>query len=363
MPSESILLVRLSALGDVIHALHGLVALRAARPRARIGFLVEDRSASLLAHQPDLDLLHVFPRKRWQLRMRRHPAAVGTEAHRFLSELRSARYDTVVDLQGNLKGGLLSSLTGARRRIGLAREDGIEGNHRFHTEWVALPEGPVHRVDRVFALLAPLGVEPAAGVPRVGVPPEDRDRADEILAELSLTPGGFAVLHPGTSAFGLYKRWPPDRFGRFAALLEERTGLPSLVTWGPGEEVLAEAVAAAGGGAAIPSPPTPGLPALARIVERSGLCVAGDTGVLHLAAFLGVPTVGIYGPKDPKVYGPRGPRATFFTKGLDCSGCPKRTCSDPVCMTSITPEEVLLIALPMLTGVASPAVAGAERGE
>jgi len=346
--TERILLVRLSAIGDVVHALHGVAALRAARPDASLGFLVEDRAASLLRGHPDLDRVHVYPRKRWQRGLGTRPAAVAREAGGLLAEMRAARYDAAVDLQGNLKGGILAGLSGARRRIGLAAGFGREGNHLFQTERVALPDGPVHRVDRVLALLRPLGVEGAGGTLRIHVPEADREAPDRFLARHGLADGEFAALHPGTSVFGIYKRWPAERFGELAAGLFEEFGLRSVVTWGPGEEALAESAAARAGAAAVVGPATPSLPSLGHLLRRSGLVVAGDTGALHLAALLGAPTVGLFGPKDPRVYGPRGPRTAVVHKGLDCSGCPKRTCPDPTCMTTITSDEVLTAARGLL---------------
>ncbi|MHC4472367.1 MAG: glycosyltransferase family 9 protein [Planctomycetota bacterium] len=351
---DRILLIRLSAIGDVIHALFGLAALRAARPDAHVGFLVEDRAASLLAGHPDVDSLHVFPRKAWQGGLLTAPGTVVGEVASFVAGLRRERYRVAVDLQANLKGGVLSRLSGAPRRIGLASGFGKEGNHRFQTEWVTLPEEPIHRVERVFALLRPLGVNGAAGTPRVPVTDEDRDLAGRLLSEQGLAAGGFALLHPGTSKFGEYKRWPAERFGELAQRLADRAGLPSVVTWGPGEEDLADRVVAASAGSALRAPPTDRFTSLAALGEVSGLFVAADTGALHLAALVGAPTVGLFGPKDPRTYAPWGRRTTVVYKGVDCSPCPTRTCPDPVCMTSITVDDVLTAVLALLAEPAAP---------
>jgi ADP-heptose:LPS heptosyltransferase len=357
---ERILLIRLSAIGDVIQALFGLAALRASRPDAHLGFLVEDRAASLVEGHPDLDRVHVFPRKSWQSGLLSAPGTVVGEAAGFVSALRRERYGVAVDLQGNLKGGVLSRLTGAPRRIGLAAGFGKEGNHRFQTEWVTLPPGPVHRVRRVFELLAPLGVAGLAGTPRVPVAEEDRELAASFLEEAGLGRGGFAILHPGTSGFGEYKRWAPERFGELAARLATETGLPSVVTWGPGEEDLADRVVDAAAGEARLAPATPRFVSLAAFAEAAALFVGADTGAIHLAALVGAPTVGLFGPKDPRVYAPWGPRTAVVHKGVDCSPCPSRTCDDPVCMTSMTVDDVLSSSLALL---ADSATASARREE
>ena len=113
-------------------------------------------------------------------------------------------------------------------------------------------------------------------------------------------------------------------------------------------------------GAAVAGPAPTSLKTLARVVQRSALFTAGDTGALHLAAYLGIPTVGLFGPKDPKIYAPRGPRTAVVWLGHDCSGCPKRNCPDPVCMTSITPEHVLSAIREVLSGSAT--LAGVRKG-
>jgi len=343
MPAR-ILLIRLSAIGDVIHALHGLAALRASLPDAHLGFLVEDRAAALIEGHPDLDRVHVFERKDWQSGLLSSPFKVVGSAKRFISELRSERYDVAVDLQGNLKGGVLSRLSGAPRRIGLAAAFGKEGNHRFQTELVSLPSGPFHRVDRVMKLLGPLGVTGPAGTPRVAILPEDRAEMGAFLTAEHLAPGRFAVLHPATSAFGEHKRWMPERFAELARSLLRDHGLLSVITWGPGEEGLAEGIADSAGDAGVMGPRTRRLTALCALIEPSGLFVGADTGATHLAALLGTPTVGLFGPKDPRIYSPRGERVRVVYAGVDCSPCKLRKCDDPICMKSIEVSDVLAAA-------------------
>jgi len=360
--AHRILLIRLSAIGDVVTALHALAALRSVRPGAEVGFLVEDKAASLLEGHPDIDRLHVYRRKAWQGGILSTPDRVGAQIAAFLAELRGARYDVAVDLQGNLKGAVLSMLSGAPRRIGLAKGSGIEGSHLFATEHVTLPDGPFHRIDRALALVGPLGVTGPAGVRRIAIGRADRRLADRFLAERDLDGGRFAVLHPGTSAFGVHKRWPADRYGSLARRLRDEFGLATVVTRGPGEEDLVAAAVGNSDGAAVAGPASASLKTLARLVERSALFVAGDTGALHLAAFLGIPTVGLFGPKDPKVYAPRGPVTKVVWLGHDCSPCPKRSCPDPVCMTSISTDQVLSAVRGVLRGSPAPVPAAMERG-
>jgi ADP-heptose:LPS heptosyltransferase len=153
--------------------------------------------------------------------------------------------------------------------------------------------------------------------------------------------GRYAVLHPGVSGFGTLKRWPAERYAVLARRLKEVRGIPVLLTAGPGEEALAEQVAAASGGAARSAPGTRNLAELGAILARAAVVVGADTGPIHLAALLGVPTVALFGPKDPAVYAPRGARVRVVWKQVWCSPCGLRRCGDPVCMTEMGVEEVL----------------------
>ncbi len=358
---ERILIVRLSALGDVLQCLHALPGLRAANPRASIHWLVEDRCAAVLQGHPDLDGVVVFERRRLRRDLSlpwRWPAAAALLL-RLRRELRSLRPTVSVDLQGNMKGALLARLSGAPRRIGLAPgQGGREWAHRLATEHVLLPRRPFHRADRARALLAPLGAgdggpPTAAGVEAAG------PWAEERLRDLGLEARRFAVLHPGVSGFGSLKRWPAERWAALARRLVEDRGLPVLVTAGPGEEQLADSVAAASGGGARRAPGTPTLAELGALLARAAVVVGADTGPIHLAALLGVPTVALFGPKDPAVYAPRGARVRVVWKQVWCSPCTLRRCGDPVCMTEMGVGEVLPVVEAALGG--SPAVPGPAR--
>jgi ADP-heptose:LPS heptosyltransferase len=277
------------------------------------------------------------------------PALIA-RALRLVRELRALRPQVSVDWQGNLKGALLARLSGAPRRIGLAaRQGGKERSHWFATEKVVLPPPTVHRADRARALLGPLEVPVSSTPPQVGGVAEARATVRNWLEEKDIEKNRYVVLHPGTSGFGLMKRWPPERFGELAAMLGEEHGLPVLVTAGPGEEPLADAVVASSGGAAQRGPETKSLAELGALLESAGLVVGADTGPVHLAAVLAAPTVALFGPKDPSTYAPRGPATRTVWKQVWCSPCRLRRCDDPVCMTTMRVDEVLPHAEALLT--------------
>jgi len=341
-----ILIVRLSALGDVVHALPLLDALRRAHPRAHIGWLVEEKAASLLADHPQLDRVWVVPR--WEaaglLRRRRPAAALGVLA-RFVRELRAARYEIAIDVQSNGRSSALALLSGARRRIAFSREFAKEWGSWLATDRVRPTDVGLHKVARNLELLRPLGVDARGARPQLPLPEAALARARERTASLGRP---RVALHPGVSGFGAIKQWDPVRFARTAKRLADEHGASCLVTWGPGERELALRVVDASEGAARLAEPTASILELAALYTHCDLVVGGDTGPVHLAAALGVPVLGLYGPKDPEVYGPwdgrTGRRARAVRRPVHCSPCPLRTCTNVICMPAIEVDDVVAAA-------------------
>jgi heptosyltransferase I len=338
-----ILIVRLSALGDVVHVLPLLDALRRARPDAQLGWLVEERNASVLEGHPQLDRVLVWPRRELSrlLRSGRLLAALGL-ALRSLRELRAGRFEVSIDAQCNLRSSLLAWLSGASRRIGFAPPYTKEKAHWLATDHVSVPIGGQLKVERNLALLGPLGIDVRGARPRLAVP--DAARASARALRASLRAPELVALHPGVSGFGAIKQWAPERFAGLAQRIAAERGALCLVTWGPGERALAEQVVCASQGAAQLAPETRSLLELAALYEVCDAVVGGDTGPLHLAAALGVPVVGLYGPKDPAIYAPwdglRGRAATTVWKHVHCSPCTLRRCGNVICMPAIQVEDV-----------------------
>jgi len=336
-------LVKLSALGDVIHALPVARALRRAYPDAELSWLVEAREGAVLREHPDLD--HVIPvdTRGWR---RRHRAAgagsfwSGVRALR--GQLRSRRFDVAVDAQGLLKSGLITRLTGAPVRVGFGAARCKERlSALFTNRHVIPPPGAFHVVDQNLALLGALGV--AAGAPEFLIPPrpDAQRRMDEFLVEAGWKPGDRLVaLNPGAGQPG--KQWAPERFAAVGERLGAEAAARVLLLWGPAESHLARQIAlgtrGAGSAAARPllAPPTD-LDELTALLRRAHLMVAGDTGPLHLAAALGTPALGLFGPTSAARNGPYGPRC----RGLQ---------SPDGTMGGLTPEVVLAAAVALLEG-------------
>lgn len=291
---RSIVILKLSAIGDVLHAVPAAVALKQAFPAARIGWAVEGAAADVLAGHPAVDHLFRLPRG-WLTQ----PRAVAS----LRSQLKWFRADVAVDMQGLLKSGVATWLSAAPLRIGPARPAAREQAWLAYTHPVRL--AATHIVDRNCEVLSALDIRvthPTFDMPRW---PVSRRRMEQWVASLRL-PAAPVLLNPG--AGWASKRWPADRFAAVARALHRRHGQPTVVVWGGSQERLAaERIAADSFGAAIMAPPTT-LQDLGELCRLSRLFISGDTGPLHLAAAVGTPCVGLFGPVPAARNGPYGPQ-------------------------------------------------------
>lgn len=372
--SPRILLIRLSAVGDCVHALPVLAALRDEYPEAFIGWAIEAGPYELLRSHPYVDRFHLYPRDAF--RRKGTPLLKRMNAlSSFRRELMSAHYDIVVDLQGLTKSGLVAWWSRAPRRLGFRGVDSRELNAVFLNERTPIPQKTLHVVERNLVLLGPLGVAGPVR-PRWVFPDYSRERqtTDAFLRECGLLKKKTSASHketaagPSAAAGGVEicavsdkdevepfavvntggtwptKKWSAERFALVARGLVERYGVPVVATWGSEEERReAEAVAAKAGAAAFTAPKT-NLRKLATLLTRAGLFVGNDTGPLHLAAALNVPTVAVFGATDHLRNGPYGARRRVCcADGVECRPCWKRTCErkSTVCLETVTAETVL----------------------
>jgi lipopolysaccharide heptosyltransferase I len=319
------LIVRLGSLGDIIHALPALAALREAHPGARIDWVVDARHAAILALADGVDRRIIVaggPRLRAML------AAVA--------ELRRSRYDAAIDFQGLMKSALLARASGAARVIGFGiwhlRE---RGARPFYTE--AHDADARHVIHKNLELVSRLGAR--AGEPRFPLRVPESGAVPFLRSTLGIASDApFALVNPGGAWPN--KQWPPERFGAIAAELRDRHGLGSAVLWGPGEEAIADAVVAASRGAAVRAPRTT-IDDLVALAAAAALMISGDTGPLHIAAALGTPVVGIYGPTDPARNGPFSPDDMCASRFAECRCHHKRRCRAAVwCLGTIDIGEV-----------------------
>ena len=334
-----VLIVRTSAMGDVVHALPVLTALRRHLPEAKIGWVVEESMAPLLQGHPDLDELLVVRLRHWR---RSLAAQTLSEMRSFLSTLNCFAPDAVLDLMGNHKAGVISALTLADRRIGFARTSRREPSSAIWNNEPLVPRG-VHAVDRMLSLLDALDLpaEPA------DFGPEKLFRK-ESAAATPATAGEppFVLLHPG--AGWANKRYPPAWWGEAARRLHAAAGVPTWVAVAPGEEDLAAGVQAAGG-EAVRLVPAPDLATLAALIRGARLVLGGDSGPTHLAHALGIPVLMVMGPTDPEASGPYGAPERALFRRLPCSFCSQRLAETKACLLEIPPRRVAERAAEMLS--------------
>jgi len=324
---KRVLIVRLGALGDIVHAIPVAAALRRAFPSVRIDWLVAAK------HREILDLVPVIDRRL---------AITDRSTLTAIRELRRARYDAAIDLQGLLKSAVLARASGAGRVIGFASTYLRERLARpFYTDAfdpgcgdIYDPREKRHVVQINLGILEPLGL--TVGVPEFPIERVDSEAARAVAERAG---GRYAVVNPG--AAWPNKRWPPERFGAVAAALRARHALRSVVTWGPGEESIAAAVVAASGGAALMTPRT-SVADLVALARGAALMISGDTGPTHIATALGTPIVGIYGPTRPSRNGPWSPADVVVTRDPICECLHLRRCRrQTMCLMDVGVDEVV----------------------
>ncbi len=326
----SILIVRLSSMGDIIHTIPAFSLLRNEFPKARIDWLVNKRFKEIVEMVDGLDNI-----LSWE----------SQSPTRMIRQLRSPRYDIVIDCQGLIKSAILARLAGSDRVLGFSASHVREQPAALFYTQVHTPEQYGHVIFKNLSLvhtIARCGTsvhfpwKESVPVPAVG---------DE---------GEYAVLVPGAS--WKHKQWTAESYGELAAKLRDLYGLRSLLTHGnSGELLLAERAAATSGGAATVLPRT-SVSSLFGLLRRASLVVGGDTGPLHLAAAAGTPVMGLYGPTNPSRNGPWSGLDGVVSRHGECECKYRRKCvrSRP-CVTDINVGEVV-------EAVASRFQRGTEQG-
>ncbi len=352
---RSILIVKLSAIGDVVQTLPMVKALKNRYPEARIDWLVEEDASDLLFGHPDLDRVIVSRRKSWLKNLFVDGKFRGTlrEIKKFIQDLRSEHYDWVIDNHGIFKSGLLLVLSRGRRKIGFQPSAGIaeEGYYLFANERYQPLSIERHALDRYLDLVSQMGVPVDGATLEFPVPDELREKAENLLRQNGFFFRPLVVIHP--MAKWETKQWPLDNFaGLISALVEKNASV--VVTGSPQDvESVTEILNRAGQDRKVLNlAGVTSLKELAGIFSLADLVVTPDTGPMHLAAAVKAPLIALFGPTAPWRTGPYGNHDRVIRKALSCSPCFRKKCDTLECMTSITVEEVLKTALEKL-GVGS----------
>ncbi|MBI5187863.1 MAG: lipopolysaccharide heptosyltransferase II [Nitrospirae bacterium] len=323
---RKILIVKPSSLGDVVHSLPFLNALKERFPKAEVHWVIAKRLDGLLSGHPMIDKLWIIDKDNWKVVGR----AWNTlkELKEFFRNLRNERYDMVVDLQGLLRSGVITMATRAPFRIGF--KEAREGSRLFYTHKV---EGgrDIHAVDRYLKIAAFLGCD----IRNVCFPLPLSFNSSLITHHLSLS-DDYAVIIPG--ARWVTKRWPAERFGELAS----RLPMEFLVVGGRSDIDISNRVVNSSKGNAISLAGKTDIKELIEIMRSARFVVGNDSGPMHIATALKTRVFAIFGPTDPQKTGPYGRSHIVIKSNLECSPCfKKRRCKKHECMDTITVDMVM----------------------
>ena len=329
-------------MGDVLHAMPGVAALRAAHPEWFIGWVVEPRWRPLLQageSMPLVDRIYLASTKEWKKR----PLSSETfgDIASLRKELRGERFDLCVDMQGSLRSAVIGRMAGARWFVGSTEPRETPAGW-LYGEKVKIDAA--HVVEQGCQLLGG-AVGDVLRPARVELPLDEpaEEACASMLDRLGLGGGGFVLMAP-TAGWGA-KQWPTERYGAVAAELGRR-GFRVAVNAASEDDSAAQAVVRASAGAAVAVPSD--LPELIALTRRAGLVIAGDTGPLHLAAALERPVVALFGPTDPARNGPYGTQSRVLRHGPERRD--HRRLQEPEAgLLEITVDEVVDAAMELLT--------------
>jgi heptosyltransferase-1 len=345
---ESLLIVRLGAMGDIIHTLPAVAALRNALPDARIGWVVEERWAELLCARnfprsgrcsparPLVDFVHAVDTKAWRKSLL--SKATQRQISAALHEVRDLKYEIAVDFQGALKSAAIARCAGAGIIVGPERPRETPARVFYNRR---VTTAKVHVVEQ-YQSLAEAVAGKSLPVSAVEFPHDDQAEADITKKLAGLGEKPFALITPG-AGWGA-KQWPPERYGAVANALAAE-GLTPLINSAPGEEALAQAVQAASNGKAHLI--SCSIAELIALTRRALLFIGGDTGPLHLAAVLQIPVVAIFGPTDPARNGPYGTNSIVLRNPASQTSLSHTSAPDPG-LRQITVDEVISAARRLL---------------
>jgi len=320
---RKILIVKPSSLGDVIHSLPFLNAVKTCLPKSEIHWIIAKGLEGILESHPMIDKLWVIDKDSWK--NIQNVKSTIQEIKVLFKKLKQEKYDLVVDLQGLLRSGVITAATGAPVRIGF--REAREGSSVFYTHKVAGGKN-IHAVDRYLKIAESLGCNTAdISFPFPFV------QSSDFRLQTSDT-GDYAVIVPG--ARWKTKIWPAEKFGKLASLLP----VESIIVGSKTDKDIADEIVSLSGGRAVSLAGKTNLRELIAIISRANFIVSNDSGPMHIAAALNVPVFAIFGPTDPSRTGPYGKGHTIIREDILCSPCFRKSCDEMKCMKDLSVEKV-----------------------
>ena len=337
---QHILCVRLSAIGDVIHALPIASALRKAYPEAEISWMVQQKAYDLVEDNPNLDHVILVPKEKWRADFKEAKWQTIRQAKQFFAELRAEYdFDTALDVHGLFKSSLATYLSGASRIIGPA--DGREGSTLFYNQQVTMPEEEIHQIDRNLHLAQALGANVEEVNFDLSLPENVQQNVEHLLQDLEIDQARQLVaINPFTTWQS--KNWLPVRYAALADKLVAKLGCVVLFTGGPGDRDGISEILGMMEYSAYNLAGKTNLKELAELYTRVNMFIGGDTGPLHLAVAQGTQSVVLMGPTKPKTHGPYGDKHIVIQPEVECKNCWNRVCprENHICMERITVQTV-----------------------
>ncbi len=357
---RKILLIKLSAVGDVLHTIPVLNKLRRRYPRAQLDWLVTPGIAELLKHHPAITNIVEFEREAWSTPWRLAPFVSYA---RLASKLRRSGYDVVIDMHGQLRTAALTLATGAPARIGFDRprasvwdtsprkfpeqarkhawQGAREGSWIVYTHHIPVPTLDLHAVDRYLNVGPILGLDEEPADFSFPIPQSAVSGVDSLLRRHGVHHVDLVIMAPGT--IWETKHWGSDKFAKVAGHFMSK-GYAVILTGSQREHVVCEEVAALAPGVVDLAGMTT-LSELAALTRRSAICITNDSGPMHLAVALDRPVISIFGPTDPSWIGPYRRANAVLQADLECSPCYLRRLKhcrhDHACMRGVSPLTVI----------------------
>jgi len=328
---HNVLIIKLRYIGDVLLATPTVRAIKAARPDVRVTMMVNRGTEDVLSGNPDIDEILVLDK-----------GSLAAQSQ-LIAGLRRRRFDTVIDLTDGDRSAFLSWISGAPVRIGFNDEQRWRGH--YYTQVVQSVSGVRHRIDRDLEALKPLGIQAGSKDPQLWLTPEEANSADQLLDQLGVQRSqSIVVLQPGARYW--FKAWPPERFAELADRLISQYGCQVLIGGSDQDVDLAQQIRQMAKSSPINAAGRTTIKQFAAIAKRSALFVGSDSGAMHIASAVGTPVVALFGPSNPREWGPRGGPVEVLYKELDCRSCFHPTCirGEENCMRLIAVHEVFAAA-------------------
>ncbi len=335
---NSILIIKLSAIGDVVHSLPFLEVLKEKYTGARIDWVVEEGASQIVKGHPALDRVFVSRRKSWQKNLVKGPGRLSAirEIQRFVRELRLREYDLVIDLQGLFKSGILTGLCRGKRKVGM--EGAREGGRVFLNERPVSVNYDQHAIDRYLQIAGYLKCDSTAWKGKIPVFDPDRRQIDYLLKNNGSGNRPLIAINP--MAKWETKLWEEERFAGIADRLKDELSCEVIFTGSRQDREVIERILKMMKKRPMNLAGQTSLKELACLYERCGAVVTTDTGPMHIAAAMGCQVVALFGPTAPWRTGPYGNGHRVIRAEIECSPCFKKRCDNTICMKEITVEAV-----------------------